>query len=55
MDRVKSGKDKLSQNQKNWIKDNYECLQLPFKLVKIHNERTEAKPTHSHFKNWFLI
>ena len=33
---VKSSGDKLSEDQKNWIRDNYEVLKLPFKLVKIH-------------------
>jgi hypothetical protein len=33
---VKSSNDKLSNDQKRWIRDNYELLKLPFKLVKIH-------------------
>ncbi|XOK59233.1 VRR-NUC domain-containing protein [Paenibacillus elgii] len=33
---VKSSGDKLSSDQKNWIKGNYHHLHLPFKLVKIH-------------------
>ena len=33
---VKSSKDKLSQQQKEWIALNAKYLQLPFKLVKIH-------------------
>ncbi len=32
---VKSSGDKLSEDQKNWIRGNYEVLELPFKLVKI--------------------
>lgn len=35
---VKSSKDKLSQDQKNWIKGNYEILKLPFKIIKIHKK-----------------
>lgn len=33
---VKSSGDKLSEDQKNWIRGNYSILGLPFKLVKIH-------------------
>lgn len=33
---VKSSKDKLRENQKNWIRNNSKDLQLPFKMVKIH-------------------
>ena len=33
---VKSSKDKLSEDQKNWIKGNSTEINLPFKLVKIH-------------------
>jgi hypothetical protein len=33
---VKSSNDKLSNDQKRWIRDNFEFLKLPFKLVKIH-------------------
>ena len=33
---VKSSGDKLSENQKNWIRDNDKVLKLPFKLAKIH-------------------
>lgn len=33
---VKSSKDKLSEDQKRWITDNYETLKFPFKLVKVH-------------------
>lgn len=33
---VKSSSDKLSEDQKNWIRGNYRVLKLPFKLVKIH-------------------
>lgn len=33
---VKSSKDKLSDDQKRWVTDNYETLRLPFKLVKVH-------------------
>jgi hypothetical protein len=35
---VKSSKDKLSENQKNWIRGNSAELKLPFKLVKIHKK-----------------
>lgn len=35
---VKSSRDKLSENQKNWIRGNSEALGLPFKLVKIHRK-----------------
>ncbi|RZB31071.1 MAG: hypothetical protein SRB1_01850, partial [Desulfobacteraceae bacterium Eth-SRB1] len=33
---VKSSKDKLSEDQKNWIRGNSAELHLPVKLVKIH-------------------
>jgi hypothetical protein len=33
---VKSSGDRLSEDQKRWIRDNYRTLGLPFKLVKIH-------------------
>lgn len=33
---VKSSRDKLSEQQKQWIRENYKELGLPFKLVKIH-------------------
>lgn len=33
---IKSSKDKLSEDQKRWIIDNFEILRLPFRLVKIH-------------------
>lgn len=36
---VKSSKDKLSEDQKEWIKENYSILNLPFKLVKIHKKK----------------
>ena len=32
---VKSSKDKLTEDQKNWIKGNYKYLDIPFKLIKI--------------------
>ena len=35
---VKSSKDKLSEDQKNWIQSNAEHLRLPFKIVKIHKK-----------------
>jgi hypothetical protein len=35
---VKSSKDKLSEDQKNWINGNNVELHLPFKLVKIHKK-----------------
>lgn len=33
---VKSSKDKLSEDQKNWIRNNAKYLELPFKIYKIH-------------------
>ena len=33
---VKSSKDKLSDDQKRWIRDNAKRLHLPFRVVKIH-------------------
>lgn len=33
---VKASKDKLSLDQKNWIKGNAEYLDLPFKILKLH-------------------
>lgn len=35
---VKSSRDRLSLNQKNWITANDDELQLPFRLVKIHKQ-----------------
>lgn len=34
---VKASGDKLSDEQKRWIKGNHERLHLPFKLVNVHN------------------
>jgi hypothetical protein len=34
---VKSSKDKLSEDQKNWIHGNAQFLKFPFKIAKIHN------------------
>jgi VRR-NUC domain len=39
---VKASKDKLSEDQKRWIRDNAVELHLPFKLVKIHRSATAA-------------
>ncbi|WP_390896840.1 VRR-NUC domain-containing protein [Rubinisphaera margarita] len=33
---VKSSNDKLSNDQKRWIRDNDDVLRMPFKLVKVH-------------------
>jgi len=38
---VKSSKDKLSVDQKNWIENNSKYLNLPFKLAKIHRESNQ--------------
>jgi hypothetical protein len=38
---VKSSRDRLREDQKVWIRGNYEELFLPFKLVKIHNKSTK--------------
>ena len=35
---VKSSKDKLSEDQKQWIQGNAEYLGFPFKLVKVHRK-----------------
>lgn len=35
---VKSSKDKLREDQKDWIRGNSTELQLPFKMVKIHKK-----------------
>lgn len=35
---VKSSNDRLSENQKNWIRGNCADLHLPFKIVKIHKK-----------------
>jgi hypothetical protein len=37
---VKSSSDKLSHDQKTWVRDNTSNLHLPFKLIKIHKKRT---------------
>ncbi len=39
---VKASRDKLSEEQKSWIRDNKNLLQLPFKLVKIHKTSTQC-------------
>jgi len=36
---VKSSQDKLSDDQKRWISDNFEQRMLPFKLLKVHRRR----------------
>lgn len=36
---VKSSNDKLSNDQKRWIRDNHEHLKLPFKLVKVQKSK----------------
>jgi hypothetical protein len=41
---VKSSKDKLSEDQKNWIRGNSAELRLPFKMVKIHKRGVLDKP-----------
>lgn len=42
---VKSSRDRLSGDQKNWIAANYEHLRLPFKLIKVHRStRVEGVP-----------
>lgn len=33
---IKSSKDKLSEDQKRWIIDNFETLRLPFRIMKVH-------------------
>jgi len=37
---VKSSSDKLSEEQKRWIADNHDRLQLPFRVLKIHRTAT---------------
>lgn len=37
---VKFSKDKLSEEQKRWIRENHDQLHLPFKLVKIHKDNS---------------
>lgn len=40
---VKSSKDRLTQDQRSWIRANAEHLQLPFEVAKVHrSERLEA-------------
>ena len=41
---VKSSKDRLSEDQKNWIRGNSAELRLPFKIVKIHKRSVIDKP-----------
>lgn len=33
---MRSSRDKLSEDQRNWIGGNFEELKITFKLVKIH-------------------
>ena len=35
---VKSSSDKLSDDQKRWIRDNHEILKLPFELVQLRKK-----------------
>ena len=35
---VKSSSDKLSDDQKRWIRDNHEILKVPFELVKLRKK-----------------
>lgn len=37
---VKSSNDRLSGDQKRWIADNHNFLELPFSLVKLHKSRS---------------
>lgn len=37
---VKSSKDKLSEDQKHWIKGNSEDLNFPFEILKVHRSPT---------------
>ena len=39
---VKASRDKLSEDQKRWIADNANELDLPFKLIKIHRTATQS-------------
>jgi len=39
---VKSSSDKLSEDQKRWISDNYESLKTPFRLVRVHKAGVAA-------------
>jgi hypothetical protein len=41
---VKSSKDKLSEDQKNWIRGNSAELHLPVKLIKIHKRGVVERP-----------
>jgi VRR-NUC domain len=41
---VKSWSDKLNENQKRWIEDNYRHLHLPFKLVQVHRMESMSAP-----------
>ena len=43
---VKSSKDKLSHQQKEWIAQNASGLRLPFKVVKIHREGMRNRSGH---------
>ena len=40
---VKSSRDKLREDQKDWIRGNTSELHLPFELVKIHRQNTQAE------------
>ena len=42
---VKSSKDKLGEDQKNWVRGNSTELHLPYKLIKIHKKR--GRPSKS--------
>lgn len=44
---VKSSKDKLREDQKNWIRGNSTELHLPFKLIKIHKKNVVERPPSS--------
>ncbi|MEM7203920.1 MAG: VRR-NUC domain-containing protein [Planctomycetota bacterium] len=40
---VKASRDKLSDEQKSWIRNNHTTLKLPFRLVKIHRASTSLQ------------
>jgi VRR-NUC domain len=43
---VKSSSDKLSDDQRAWIRDNHDHLQLPFRIVKVHRaQRLSVQPS----------
>jgi hypothetical protein len=45
---VKSSNDKLSQEQKHWVDENFKLLKLPFELLKLHRVAQQSVQPDGH-------